>query len=117
MGRLQLLTFGDWLRMRPGERPPPSKPTHVRFTGNEDRARNAIIAEMTTLRWKDVLDQLEQAGFPQRTIKSVRNRHLRLRTEARLKVESKNKCNVCGLDQRGHVCGGLKGPNVEDQAE
>ena len=90
------------------------KQAHVRFTGHEDRARNAILATMKRIRWKDVLDQLAQAGFPQRTVKSVRNRHLRLRTEARLKVQSKNKCKVCGLDQRGHVCGGLNGPYVED---
>ena len=85
----------------------------VRFTGNEDRARNEIIAEMTKgIKWNEVLKQLEALGFPARTIKSVRNRHLRLRVEAKLGVQGKNRCKVCGAWQRGHVWGGIKGPDA-----
>ena len=92
--------------------------TKVRCTGNEDRARIAIVASMERVKWTDVVQQLAEAGFPERTTKSVRNRHLRWRLyeEARRSGSigrGMNRCRTCGLDMRGHVCGGVNGPNVE----
>jgi hypothetical protein len=90
----------------------------VRFTGNEDRARIAIVASMKRVKWADVVEQLSEAGFPERTTKSVRNRHLRWRAFEEAKRSGAlgrgpNRCRTCGLDLRGHVCGGVNGPNVE----
>lgn len=80
-----------------------------RCSGAEDRKREEIIKEMQALgrvNWTKVVEQLKAAGFPERTTKSVRNRHLRLRMHLVRKPEQRNRCRVCGLLQRGHVCGG-----------
>ncbi len=94
----------------------------VRFSGDEDRARIAIVASMERVKWADVVERLVEEGFPERTTKSVRNRHLRWRTfeEARRTGalgRGTNRCRTCGLDMRGHVCGGVNGPNAADVAE
>ena len=84
----------------------------VRFSGNEDRARIAIVAEMERVKWGVVAAKLKEAGFPERTAKSVRNRHLRWRLflEAEqmgaLVGQNINRCRVCGQYMRGHVCSG-----------
>lgn len=88
-----------------------------RFTGNEDRALIQIATEMERMKWSKVVEKLEERGFPARTEKSVRNRYLRLRVHEQLRrVEPDrrkiNRCKTCGLFMRGHVCGGLQGPNV-----
>jgi hypothetical protein len=87
-----------------------------RFTGNEDRALIQIASEMERIKWSKVVEKLEERGFPARTEKSVRNRYLRLRVQEQLRrVEPDrrkiNRCKTCGLFMRGHVCGGLQGPN------
>lgn len=87
------------------------------WTGDEDRARIAIVAGMERVKWADVVEKLVEQGFPERTAKSVRNRHLRWRTyeEARRTGalgRGTNRCRTCGLDMRGHVCGGVNGPNA-----
>lgn len=79
----------------------------TRFTGKEDRARCDIVVAMKRVKWAKVAEELRGAGFPERTPKSVRNRHLRVRQAAIRKTESKNMCRTCGLPQRGHVCGGV----------
>lgn len=79
-----------------------------RFTGNEDRARIAIVAAMKQrVKWSDVAVKLEAAGYPKRSVESVRNRHRRWQQASTTKPESKNACRICGLPQRGHVCGGV----------
>lgn len=90
-----------------------------RFTGNEDRALIQIASEAEKIRWAKVVAELKERGFPERTEKSVRNRYLRWRVcEQAKRVEPDrrniNRCKTCGLFMRGHVCGGLNGPNVED---
>ena len=84
-------------------------PKPKRFTGAEDRKREEIIEEMRgagRISWTKVMQKMKEAGFPERTVKSVRNRHLRLRWVQVHKPEQRNRCRVCGLLQRGHVCGG-----------
>ena len=81
-----------------------------RCSGAEDRKREEIIKELQAagrVIWSKVVEQLKAAGFPERTPKSVRNRHLRLRMHLVRKPEQRNRCRVCGALQRGHVCGGL----------
>ena len=80
-----------------------------RFTGAEDRKREEIIKEMQEVgrvNWTKVVERMKEAGFPERTTKSVRNRHLRLRLHLLRKPEQRNRCRVCGQLMRGHVCGG-----------
>ena len=80
-----------------------------RFTGAEDRKREEIIKEMQEagrVSWTKVVEKMKEAGFPERTAKSVRNRHLRLRMHLLRKPEQRNRCRLCGELQRGHVCGG-----------
>lgn len=79
--------------------PPPR-----RFTGAEDRKRDEIMNEMERVSWTKVVQKMKEAGFPERTTKSVRNRHLRLRAFG--SPEARNRCRVCGQFQLGHVCGG-----------
>lgn len=92
----------------------------VRFTGDEDRARIAIVAEMERVKWGDVVEKLKEAGFPERTAKSVRNRHLRWRLfqEAEqtgaLVGQNINLCRRCGKYMRGHVCGGVVVEGADD---
>jgi len=84
-------------------------PTPKRFTGAEDRKREEIIAEMKSVgrvSWTKIVEKMKEAGFPERTTKSVRNRHLRLRWVQIHKPEQRNRCRRCGMLQRGHVCGG-----------
>jgi hypothetical protein len=75
-----------------------------RFTGCEDVARNEIVAKMQRVLWVKVADQMCKRGFPPRTAKSVRNRHLRQKQAKLSRCESKNTCRKCGKPQRGHVC-------------
>ncbi len=80
-----------------------------RFTGPEDRKREEIIREMQAVgrvNWTKVVEKMMEAGFPERTTKSIRNRHLRLRMHLLRKPEQRNRCRMCGQLQRGHVCGG-----------
>ena len=66
----------------------------------EGRATNRIV-------WADVVTKLHELGFPERTPKSVRNRHLRrrrARTEKDQGITGKNNCRICGRLQKGHVC-------------
>ena len=91
-------------RVKPAPAPMPKK----RFTGNEDRARIAIVAAMQRrVKWTEVVAQLEAEGYPKRSVESVRNRHRRWQKADATKPESKNMCRICGLPQRGHVCGGV----------
>lgn len=93
----------------------------VRFSGDEDRACIAIVAEMGRVKWRDVVEKLKEAGFPERTAKSVRNRHLRWRVyqEAErtgaLVGQNINRCRVCAQYMRGHVCSGgvVEGADTE----
>ena len=93
----------------------------VRCTGDEDRARIAIVAEMQRVKWADVVEKLEEAGFPERTAKSVRNRHLRWRQFQEAERtgawagQNINRCRLCGQYVRGHVCSGgvVQGANTE----
>tara|TARA_B100000927_G_scaffold226776_1_gene186498 strand:- start:912 stop:1241 length:330 start_codon:yes stop_codon:yes gene_type:complete len=82
-----------------------------RFTGKEDMALVRIIASLqernVRVRWADVVAQLQELGFPERSQKSVRNRHLRRRqalTEKDQGILGKNLCRICGRLQKGHVC-------------
>lgn len=66
--------------------------------------------------WSEVTRKFTNATGNQRTLKSVRNRWNRLRGGRRAALASetdperaKNRCRVCGLFKRGHVC---KGPNA-----
>ena len=83
--------------------------TRRRFTGKEDLALLKIIQDRETNRivWADVITKLHELGFPERTQKSVRNRHLRrrrARTEKDQGIIGKNNCRICGRLQKGHVC-------------
>ena len=77
-----------------------------RFNGGEDAARSAIVKEMKRVKWEDVSKQLCDLGFPQRSKKSLRNRHLRQKQfgASVSRCMSKNTCRKCGVLQRGHVC-------------
>ena len=77
-----------------------------RFNGGEDAARNAIVKEMRRVKWEDVSKQLCDLGFPQRSKKSLRNRHLRQKqfNSSTSRFMCKNLCRKCGVLQRGHVC-------------
>ena len=77
-----------------------------RFNGGEDAARSAIVKEMRRVKWEDVSKQLCDLGFPQRSKKSLRNRHLRQKqfSKSTSRFMSKNLCRKCGALQRGHVC-------------
>ena len=88
-------------------------PAPRRFTGAEDRKRDEIMNEMERVSWTKVVERLKEAGFPERTTKSVRNRHLRLRAFG--SPESRNRCRVCGQFQMGHVCGGREPKESELQ--
>ncbi len=93
-----------------------------RFNGNEDRALIEIVSEMERVKWADVVAELKERGFPERTPKSVRNRYLRWRVFEQTKRtepdrwQNINRCRTCGLFMRGHVCGGLNGPTVVDSS-
>ena len=77
-----------------------------RFNGGEDAARGAIVKEMKRVKWEEVSKQLCDLGFPQRSKKSLRNRHLRQKqfNSSSSQFMSKNMCRKCGVPQRGHVC-------------
>lgn len=80
-----------------------------RFTGKEDVALMRIIASLqerhVRVLWADVVAELQELGFPERSQKSVRNRHLRRRQAlAGGPVHGKNLCRICGRLQKGHVC-------------
>jgi len=80
-----------------------------RFSGLEDRARIAIVAKFKRgVVWAEVLQKLEEQGFAHRSINSIRNRHMRSKLCTIMKPDSKNQCRVCGLPQKGHVCGGVE---------
>ena len=85
--------------------------SRCRFTAIEDDARDKIVSAMKRLDWGDVSAQLCNLGFQKRTVKSIRNRHLRMKIAQSSRLESKNYCRGCGLPQRGHVCRVLKSPN------
>ena len=90
---------------------------HRRFSGAEHRQLEAILDDVGRhfIPWRKVVARLKEAGFPERTTKSVRNHHLRMRRLGRLPPDSRNNCRVCGLPQRGHVCGGRDpAPDPED---
>lgn len=45
--------------------------------------------------------------FPGRTVASVRNRHLRVQGAAKIRREggvTRNRCQLCGLPKKGHIC-------------
>ena len=89
----------------------------MRFTGEEHQKLEEILDEVgrRQIPWVKVVERLKEAGFPERTTKSVRNHHLRMRRLGRLQPDSRNNCRVCGLPQRGHVCGGRDpAPDPED---
>ena len=50
---------------------------HKRFKDGEDRALLEIVQSQERVNWTKVVQELEVLGFPKRTPKSVRNRHLR----------------------------------------
>ena len=81
-----------------------------RFTGEEHQKLEEILDEVgrRQIPWVKVVQRLKEAGFPERTTKSVRNHYMRMRHLGRLPVESKNYCRICKLPQRGHVCLGKR---------
>lgn len=91
---------------------------HRRFSGAEHRQLEAILDDVGRhfIPWLKVVARLKEAGFPERTTKSVRNHHLRMRYTRRVQPDSRNTCRVCKLPQRGHVCGGGD-PWPEPEAE
>ena len=76
---------------------------HSRFTGAEALALIEIVKDQQRISWSKVAGLLEQRGFAKRSIKSLRNRHLRWR-QAQNGGPPKNMCKKCGRPQRGHVC-------------
>ena len=87
----------------------PTAPGPKRFTGAEDQKRSEVIQDLGgagRISWTKVVEKMKEAGFPERTAKSVRNRHLRLRWVQVYKPEQRNRCRTCGQLQRGHVCAG-----------
>ena len=75
-----------------------------RFTGDEDRALEEILATQEKRRWEKVAQELEERGFKRRTAQSVRNHSLR-KARAHLRLtHRKNYCRKCGELMRGHVC-------------
>ena len=92
-----------------------------RFSGSEDTALLNILEGRPTnqIRWAHVVAKLRELGYPERTEKSVRNRHLRRRTAQRAEaqgIKSINFCRKCGRLQRGHACVVLDAP-AEDEGE
>jgi len=84
---------------------PKAAPAPKRFTGAEDRKRDEVIGGMgKRISWTKVVAVMQEAGFPERTTKSARNRHLRLRAFGN--PHARNRCRKCGVFQMGHVCGG-----------
>jgi hypothetical protein len=78
---------------------------HSRFTGAEALALIEITKDQKRISWTKVVKELEERGFPRRTAKSVRNRHLRWRQAQNGEGgPTKNFCKKCGRPQRGHVC-------------
>jgi len=79
-----------------------------RFTGNEDVALKEIVngRDKRRINWAAVVAKLEELGYPKRTPKSVRNRHLRQKQyqSSVFRMTGPNMCRKCGLPQRGHVC-------------
>ena len=92
---------------------------HLRFTGAEDLALIEIVKAQKRVSWTKVVKQLEERGFPKRTAKSVRNRHLRWRrAQSGASVSCKNFCRKCGKLMRGHVCEIIEeGPTAASEAE
>tara|TARA_Y100000748_G_C15119400_1_gene341577 strand:- start:195 stop:521 length:327 start_codon:yes stop_codon:yes gene_type:complete len=92
---------------------------HRRFSGAEHRQLEAILDDVGRhfIPWLKVVARLKEAGFPERTTKSVRNHHLRMRRLSRAQPGGTNICRVCLLPQRGHVCRGphpAPDPDPED---
>jgi hypothetical protein len=78
---------------------------HKRFTGAEDVALLEIIRAQKRTDWDKVVKELGARGFPKRTPKSVRNRHLRWKqAQSGTGPPPKNFCRKCGRPVRGHVC-------------
>lgn len=78
---------------------------HKRFKDGEDRALLEIVQSQERVNWTKVVQELQVLGFPKRTPKSVRNRHLRWKNaQSDAHGFTKNYCRVCGKKQRGHVC-------------
>ena len=92
----------------------PPGPVRRTFTGEEHQKLEEIITEMGrhNIRWSTVVRKLADAGFTERTTKSVRNHYMRMRQCERLQPDQKNYCRICGLPQRGHVCLGKKAPRA-----
>ena len=92
---------------------------HRRFSGAEHRKLEEILDEVGRrhIPWRKVVVRLKEAGFPERTTRSVRNHHLRMRQLLRIQPDSRNNCRVCGLPMRGHVCGGRRDLDPEPEAE
>lgn len=91
---------------------------HRRFSGTEHRKLEEILDDVGRhfIPWRKVVARLKEAGFPERTTKSVRNHHLRMRHTRCVQPGGTNICRVCLLPQRGHVCVG-KDPCPEPEAE
>ncbi len=70
---------------------------------------------MERVNWTKVVEKMKEAGFPERTTKSVRNRHLRLRAFG--SPEARNRCRVCKQFQLGHVCGGREPREAESELQ
>ncbi len=83
-----------------------------RFTGEEHQKLEEILDEVgrRQIPWVKVVERLKEAGFPERTTKSVRNHYMRMRHLSRMQPETKNYCRICKLPQRGHVCLGKRDP-------
>lgn len=79
---------------------------HARpFSAEEDEAIKRAVAQQKVRRWDEVVNALAALGYERRTVKSVRNRYLRLyANEHGLGKESKNMCKVCGQFKKGHSC-------------
>ncbi len=90
---------------------------HRRFSGAEHLKLEEILDDVGRhfIPWRKVVARLKEAGFPERTTKSVRNHHLRMRQLRRVQPGGTNICRVCFLPQRGHVCRGpQRSPPPED---
>jgi len=71
-----------------------------------DPEEDTIIMEMVNTdgpKWKQIVKRL-----PGRTVSSVRNRYQRIEKGRKLRedpnVTLKNRCHLCGLPKRGHIC-------------
>ena len=99
----------------PHGRPGGAYPLAAPWTPDEDAELLSILPlNIERPSWSEVTRKFTNATGNQRTLKSVRNRWNRLRDGRRAALapntdpqRAKNKCRICGLKKRGHVCKGV----------